>query len=126
MLSGIPPSELASASGLSNFMRTMSGSIATAVTILMWNRRTDYHHAVLTEHIRNSADAWTQYQADLTARGITGAGGFQYVDQVITSQAMTLGVNDVFHFLGWMYLLLIPFLWFAKPPFAARGAEAAH
>jgi DHA2 family multidrug resistance protein len=39
---------------------------------------------------------------------------------------MTLGVNDVFHVLGWMYLLLIPFLWLAKPPFAARGADAAH
>jgi MFS transporter, DHA2 family, multidrug resistance protein len=40
-----------------NFVRTMSGSIATATTVLIWNRRTDYHHAVLTEHIRNSADA---------------------------------------------------------------------
>jgi DHA2 family multidrug resistance protein len=39
---------------------------------------------------------------------------------------MTLGVNDVFHVLGWMYLLLIPFIWFAKPPFTARGADAAH
>ena len=44
MLSGIPPSDLASASGLSNFVRTMSGSIATALTVFMWNRRTDYHH----------------------------------------------------------------------------------
>jgi DHA2 family multidrug resistance protein len=126
MLSGIPPSDLASASGLSNFMRTMSGSVATAVTVMLWNRRTDYHHAVLTEHIRNSADAWARYQADLAARGISGTGALQYVDQVITNQAMTLGVNDVFHVLGWMYLLLIPFLWFAKPPFTARGADAAH
>ena len=126
MLSGIPPSDLASASGLSNFVRTMSGSIATALTVFMWNRRTDYHHAVLTEHIRNSADTWTQYQSQLTARGITGTGAFQYVDQLITGQSMTLGVNDVFHFLGWMYLLLIPFIWLAKPPFKARGADAAH
>jgi MFS transporter, DHA2 family, multidrug resistance protein len=126
MLSGIPPSDLASASGLSNFMRTMAASIATAVTVLIWNRRTDYHHAVLSEHIGNSAGAWTQYQGALTARGIGGTGAFQYVDQVITNQAMTLGVNDVFHALGWMYLLLIPFLWLAKPPFAARGADAAH
>ena len=126
MLSGIPPSDLASASGLSNFVRTMSGSVATAVTVMIWNRRTDYHHAVLTEHIRTSADAWTGYQADLAARGISGTGAFQYVDQVITNQAMTLGVNDVFHVLGWMYLLLIPFVWLTKPPFTARGADAAH
>ena len=96
MLSGIPPSELASASGLSNFVRTMSGSIATALTVFMWNRRTDYHHAVLTEHVRNSADGWTQYQAQLGDHGISGRGAFQYVDQIITGQAMTLGVNDVY------------------------------
>ena len=126
MLSGIPPSDLASASGLSNFVRTMSGSVATALSVFMWNRRTDYHHAVLTEHVRSSAETWTQYQAHLADRGITGTGAFQYVDQLITGQAMTLGVNDVFHVLGWMYLLLIPFIWLAKPPFKARGADAAH
>ena len=126
MLSGIPPSDLASASGLSNFVRTMSGSIATAMTVFMWNRRTDYHHAVLTEHVRDSAGAWTQYQAQLDTHGVAGISAFQYVDHLITQQAMTLGVNDVFHFLGWMYLLLIPFVWFAKPPFTARGTDAAH
>jgi MFS transporter, DHA2 family, multidrug resistance protein len=126
MLSGVRPSDLASASGLSNFVRTMSGSIATALTVFLWNRRTDYHHAVLTEHVSNSAGAWTQYQAQLNDHGVAGTGAFQYVDQVITSQAMTLGVNDVFHVLGWMYLLLIPFIWLTKPPFTARGADAAH
>ena len=126
MLSGIGPSDLASASGLSNFVRTMSGSIATAMTVFMWNRRSDYHHAVLSEHVRNSAGAWTQYQTQLADQGVAGTRALQFVDQVITQQAMTLGVNDVFHVLGWTYLLLIPFLWLAKPPFSARGADAAH
>jgi DHA2 family multidrug resistance protein len=107
-------------------VRTMSGSIATALTVLIWNRRTDYHHAVLTENIRSSAGAWTGYQAQLSDHGITRTGAFQYVDHVIANQAMTLGVNDVFHMLAWMYLLLIPFVWFAKPPFTARGRDAAH
>ena len=126
MLSGIPPSDLASASGLSNFVRTMAGSIATAMTVFIWNRRTDYHHAVLTEHVRNSAGAWTPYQAQLGDHGISGTGAFQYIEHVITNQAMTLGVNDVFHVLGWMFLLLIPFVWLTKPPFTARAADAAH
>ncbi len=125
MLSGIRPSDLASAAGLSNFMRTMSGSIATAMTVFMWNRRTDYHHAVLTEHIRTSAAGWANYQMRLSAQGITGTKAMGYVDHVISQQAMTLGVNDVFHALAWIFLLLIPFIWLAKPPFAARGTDAA-
>jgi MFS transporter, DHA2 family, multidrug resistance protein len=126
LLSGVPANELASASGVSNFVRTMSGSFATAITVWVWNRRSDYHHAVLTEHIRNSSNAWTQYQAQLTAHGITGARASEYVNFVISSQASTLGVNDVFHMLGVMYLLLIPLIWFAKPPFGARAANPTH
>ena len=126
MLSGVPPSELASASGLNNFVRTMSGSIATALTVFLWNRRTDYHHAVLTEHVRNSAGAWIDYENTLRGVGVSGIGAFEHVDRIITNQAMTLGVNDVFHVLAWVYLLLIPFVWLAKPPFTARGSGAAH
>jgi DHA2 family multidrug resistance protein len=126
MLSGVRPSDLASASGLSNFMRTMSGSIATAMTVFMWNRRSDYHHAVLTEHIRNSAAGWSNYQIRLSAQGVTGTKAMEYVDRVISTQALTLGVNDVFNTLAWIFLLLIPFVWLAKPPFTARGRDTAH
>jgi MFS transporter, DHA2 family, multidrug resistance protein len=126
LLSGVPPSELASASGLSNFMRTMAGSVSTATTVFLWNRRTDYHHAVLTEHISDAAGVWSAYQAQLGGHGITGTGAIQYVEQVITTQAMTLGVNDVFRVFGVIFFLLIPVVWLAKPPFTARGADAAH
>jgi MFS transporter, DHA2 family, multidrug resistance protein len=126
LLSGVPASELASASGVSNFVRTMSGSFSTAITVWVWNRRSDYHHAVLTEHIRNSSNAWMQYQAQLAAHGISGTRASEYVNYVISNQASTLGVNDVFHMLGLMYLLLIPFIWFAKPPFGARAANPTH
>jgi len=121
LMSGVGPNDLASASGVSNFVRTMSGSFSTAITVWIWNRRTDYHHAVLTEHIRNSANAWTQYQAQLANHGITGRGASAYVDLLISNQASTLGVNDVFNMLGCMFLVLIPFVWFAKPPFGARA-----
>lgn len=126
LLAGVQPNELASASGLSNFVRTMAGSFATAITVWAWNHRTDYHHAVLTEHVRNGADAWTQYQSALGSRGISGVGASQYVNLVIDSQASTLAVNDVFLLLALIYLLLIPVVWFAKPPFGAKAAASGH
>jgi DHA2 family multidrug resistance protein len=125
ILASIPPNELASASGVSNFFRTMSGSVATAVTVWVWNRRTDYHHAVLTEHVRNSSGGWVTYQSHLSAQGIDGTGALAYVDGVVSSQAATLAVNDVFFMLACAFLALIPFVWMAKPPFGARGAAAA-
>ncbi len=126
LLSGIRPDELASATGLSNFVRTMMGSIATAVTVWVWNNRTDYHHAVLTEHVHRSADGWARFQTQLDALGISGVNAFAYVDRLITQQALTLGVNDVFYALGILYFLLVPFVWLARPPFTVSRGGGGH
>jgi len=121
-LSAVAQDELASATGLSSFMRTISGSISTAVTIWLWTRRTDFHHAVLSEHIRNSSLAWTNIQTNLQTLGISGNAAFQYADQTITAQAMTLSFNDLYHVFSIMFIFLIPWIWLAKPPFTVRGA----
>lgn len=122
-LSAVAQDELASATGLSSFMRTISGSISTAVSIWLWNRRIDFHHAVLTEHIRNSAQAWSSLQTDLSSLGISGSAAYQYAEQAITQQAMTLSFNDLYHLFSIMFVFLIPWVWFAKPPFAVRGTS---
>jgi MFS transporter, DHA2 family, multidrug resistance protein len=126
LLSEIRGDQLANATGLSNFCRTMAGSIATAVTVWIWNRRTDYHHVVLTEHVRNSAGSWLHYQSMLDAIGVTGVRASQYIDTIIAQQASTLGVNDVFIAIGCMYFLITPLVWFAKPPFTFKRGQGGH
>jgi DHA2 family multidrug resistance protein len=126
LMSGVAPNELASASGVSNFLRTMSGSFSTAITVWIWNRRSDYHHSVLAEHIRTAAHPWAQYKAQLQSHGISAAGAPEFVNQVITTQSSTLGVNDVFNMVAVMFIALVPLIWFAKPPFGARAANQAR
>jgi DHA2 family multidrug resistance protein len=126
LMSGVKSNELASASGVSNFTRTMAGSFATAITVWIWNRRSEYHHSVLTEHITNASHAWAQYQAQLNSHGISGVNAAEYVNQIVTNQASTLGVNDVFNMLGLIYLVLVPLVWFARPPFGVRAIKSEH
>ena len=126
LMSGITSNELASASGVSNFTRTMAGSFSTAITVWLWNRRSDYHHAVLAEHINNSSHSWSLYQAQLGAHHISGVGASEFANQVITGQASTLGVNDVYYLMGLIFLILVPIIWFSKPPFGARAANPAR
>ena len=126
VMAGVAPTELASAAGLSNFIRTISGSMSTAVSVYLWNTRTDYHHALLTEHIRPDSAAWTSFQGQLASHGISTTAAAEYANQLLTQQAMTLGVNDVFYLLAAAFLVLIPFVWYARPPFGAPGASAAH
>jgi hypothetical protein len=35
-------------------------------------------------------------------------------------------VNDVFYLMGFIFLTLIPIIWFSKPPFGARAANPAR
>jgi DHA2 family multidrug resistance protein len=47
------------------------------------------------------------------------------LNQMIGQQAAQLGFNEVFHLLGWIFLGVIVFVWFAKPPFAAKAGGGA-
>jgi MFS transporter, DHA2 family, multidrug resistance protein len=122
LMSGIPARELASAAGLSNFIRTISGSMATAVCVWLWTDRSEHHHATLVQHVTPDSGAWTAYQQQLADQGIQGTQAFAYVDRLIGLQSGTLGANDLFYLLGFLFLALIPLVWMAKPPFGAIAA----
>ncbi len=126
IMSGIPASELASAAGLSNFVRTFSGSVATAVTVFYWNDRSEHHYATLTEHITPDSPAWAAYQQQLAHLGLHGDAAYAATAQVINAQALTMGANDIFRLLAMMFVVLVPFVWLAKPPFRAVGTGGGH
>ena len=77
MFSSIRPDELASASGLTNFLRNLSGSVATAISVWLWGHRTDFHHSVLADHLR-AGGAWNEWSGALAAGGAGDAGTLAY------------------------------------------------
>jgi DHA2 family multidrug resistance protein len=48
------------------------------------------------------------------------------LDNVVSHEALTLAVNDVFLGCAILFALLIPVIWLARPPFGSAGAEAVH
>ena len=48
------------------------------------------------------------------------------MDGIVTRQALTLAVNDVFLLCTVMFLAMIPVIWFAKPPFGNVGSAPGH
>jgi MFS transporter, DHA2 family, multidrug resistance protein len=56
--------------------------------------------------------------------------GAVVLNQMISQQATQIGFNEIFHMLGILFLVVILFVWFAKPPFAAKmgggGAAGGH
>jgi DHA2 family multidrug resistance protein len=125
ILSGLKPNEIASASGLSNFFRTIAASISTAVTVTMWQHRGDFHHATLAEHVNNTNAATQQFVQGIGSVA-SGDAPWAVIDGIVNREALTLAVNDVFLLYAALFVVMIPIVWLARPPFGNVGPGAAH
>ncbi|MGO2507581.1 MAG: DHA2 family efflux MFS transporter permease subunit [Vibrio hibernica] len=120
-LSNMNGQDIAEASGLTTFLRVLGGSFASSLTTWIWHRRADFHHATLTEHVSNYEPASVEY---LNHMGGQTQANFAAVDHIITTQSFMNSTIDYFYLLGWLFLILIVFVWFAKGPFIKSGPTA--
>jgi DHA2 family multidrug resistance protein len=125
LLSDIDAAHLASAAGLSNFLRNITGSMSTAGCIWLWSNRTDYHHAMLAEHVA-AGSAWTDWSARLATAGFGGGSTLAHTENVLLQQARVIGANDVFRVLTALLIVMLPLIWVARPPFSAARQRAGH
>jgi DHA2 family multidrug resistance protein len=123
-LSGLPAAEIASASGLANFFRTLGSSVSTAVTVTLWQHRGILHHATLTENVTSASQPTTQILGQITHAGQGQTQALGIVDQLVNKEALTLAVNDIFLLCAILFIVLIPVIWLAKPPFGSAGGPA--
>lgn len=125
-LSGIEPSRLPAASGLSNFMRITAGAIGTSVATTMWEDRAAMHHANLAESINYGSQAAMTTLEGLQARGMSHEQALSYINNLTTQQAYMLSTQEIFYGSAFLFLLLIPLVWLAKrPKSSASAADAA-
>ncbi|MCB6182842.1 DHA2 family efflux MFS transporter permease subunit [Leeia sp. TBRC 13508] len=115
VMSGLPPERMASAAGLSNFFRTLSGSFATAIAVTLWDHRSTFHHATLTEHITAGSLETNRFLDTLQSVGMPLQGAYKQIDQMISQQALMMATIDVFHSFGILFLVLIGVIWLTKP-----------
>ncbi|VFS63666.1 Multidrug resistance protein B [Kluyvera cryocrescens] len=85
-LSGLPPERLAAASSLSNFTRTLAGSIGTSITTTLWTNREAMHHAQLTESVTPFNPNAQQMYDQLQSMGMTQQQASGWIAQQITNQ----------------------------------------
>ena len=127
-LSDVSPTKIAAASSLSNFLRTLAGSIGTSITTTIWERREALHNTHLTEAINPynpySQEVYRTYEqlgmSDLQASSILA--------KEITNQGLIMSSNEIFWIFGGIFIFLLVFIWFAKPPFSIGGGgnSGAH
>ena len=129
-LGGIAPAQMASASGLSNFMRIVGGAFGTSITITLWQDRAAVHHAQIIESVNLGSQATTSALGGLSSLGLNNAQSLATINRLVDQQAFMLAANDIFMGSAVIFMLLIPTIWFAKrvrmaPPAAPGGGPQA-
>ena len=124
-LSSVSDERLAGASGLSNFFRTLSGAIGTAISTTYWENDTIYHHAILTESVSTYAANTTAYSDSLTSLGFAGQGLTAQLNQIVTQQAYMMATNDFFRISCVAFIVLAGLVWMTKPRKGA-GPSLGH
>ena len=125
-LAEIRPEQVASASGLQNFVRTLFGAFGTALATNYWDNGIARHHAALTESITRSAPAARQFTS--VTKNVTGTdlGGAALIDGLVNSQAAVLALKDFFLVAALLVVLVAPLIWLARRPMTAIDPSSAH
>ena len=128
-LSNMKPQQLASASSLSNFMRTLAGSIGASLTTWQWEHREGLHHTQLTEHVSLYDSATRDTLNAMQQAGLSAEQAAAVIAGDISRQGLFLGANEVFWLATVLFLLLTGLVWLSRPPKAAPGTvviDAGH
>jgi MFS transporter, DHA2 family, multidrug resistance protein len=122
-LSSVLPEEVASASGLANFLRTCGAAFATSIATTMWDNTSQARHSELSGHL-NGAPATLDA---LVARGFSYEQARGQLDGLVQTQAVMLSTNTMFLYFTGAFLLAACIVWFApRPKLAGPPGGGGH
>jgi DHA2 family multidrug resistance protein len=122
MLSNITPDNMAAASGLSNFLRTLGAAIGTAISVTSWEHLALMNRASLAENINPYNPASTTYVEQLQATGLSSEQAFSVIDHTLFSQSYMVATNEFFMYSAVLFFLLMGVVWLTRPRKGTGGA----
>lgn len=115
-LAGLPPDRIASAAGLTNFIRILGGGFGASLAVTVWDQRTEYHRSYLVENVSPFNPVWTEASVGMAGQGMTPETALGMVERTIMRQSAMLASNDIFLASSATFLMLAAFILLAKKP----------
>jgi DHA2 family multidrug resistance protein len=111
-LGSVEESETASAAGLQNFLRTMSGAVATSLVTTFWDDKTTAMHAELS---------WLADRTGDTLRGMIASGtpfdmAIRQLDNLVQAQSVMIATNQMMMIVAAAFAMAAGVIWFAPKP----------
>jgi len=111
-LGSVEPDETASGAGLQNFLRTLSGAVATSVVTTVWEDGTSVQHAELVGVVDRGGDT----AAALSASGMSNDAVLASLDRLLQSQSVMLATNELMAVIALVFAAAACFIWLARRP----------
>jgi DHA2 family multidrug resistance protein len=130
----IPRERMGNATSIFNLMRNIGASVGISTVETLQFRRMQTHINVLGRHV-NAANPQTQQVLAGLRQTFISRGADPVTAQhqaygalwgMVQRQASMLSYNDVFRFLGGMFLIMLPLLFLMRKPQAGKGPAMAH
>ena len=121
-LASVEEHETASAAGLMNFLRTLSGAVATSIVTTSWENKTQVMHAELSGLVDQSGEM----ARTLTAGGMNADQTRQALDNMTQGQSVMLATNEILWFVSLAFFLAALLIWLAPRPTRKVALGAAH
>jgi len=125
-LSGLHGSQIASASGLFNFMRLLALSFGTSISVTLWDHRATVHDHHLSENLSPYSPLTRHALDHAQALGMGPTQSLGALAHSVARQSFMLATNDVFWISGWVFVGLIGVIWIAKRPERGGGRPAVE
>jgi DHA2 family multidrug resistance protein len=120
-LSRVPDDKLAAASSLSNFLRTLSAAVGTAMSVTLWDNRASYHYDVVAQSVTKASANTQRFVESLHGIGIHGARELDTLHRIVQQQAYMMATGDMFFMASVTCVVLAAMMWLTRP---RRGAAA--
>jgi len=121
-LSSVDEAETASAAGLMNFCRTVSGAFATSMVNTSWENQTQ----VMRANLVGLSDTSGRLVDGLQHFGLSAAGSLARLQQLVTAQSVMLATNRLFLIAGVAFVAAALAIWLAPKPTRVADTIGAH
>lgn len=116
----VKPQDMASATGLFNFVRTLCVAFATALTTTLWSDGQIASREQIVTHVSMLNPSTEAVVHTLTRQGLPLPVAQGVVEQMVQSQSSTIATVHIFQGTAFLFLFAAAVIWNAKAP--RRGA----
>ena len=121
-LGAVDEEETASAAGVMNFLRTMAGAIAVAISTTLWYDGAQEKRAALSGILNGAQSTVDQ----LIARGFSTEQARLIISQMVDKESVALATGQTFVLAFFIFAAAASIIWFAPRPRRAVDASAVH